>query len=135
MSEKMVLPAGKWYIGDLCYVMHDAWTEVCDLMFPSAAEGSNMVEGVLTLKDGRQFAIFSTSYGDGVYYDQWDNEYPVDAGSIGCIRLDDIKDTDADINLGAIIDFDHDFVVSSDGENLKFGHIIIPTGAEDYDEE
>lgn len=131
----MTMPAGRYYVGDLCYVMHDAWTEAVDLMFPSAAEGFESVNGILTLKDGRQFAIFSTSYGDGVYYDQWDNEYPVDAGSIGCIRLDDIKDPDADITLGTVIDFEQDFDVGSDGENLKFGHIIIATGAEDYDEE
>lgn len=129
------MPAGRYYVGDLCYVMHDAWTEAVDLMFPSAAEGFKSVEGVLTLKDGRQFAIFSTSYGDGTYFDQQGNDYPVDAGSIGCIRVEDIKDDTADIGLGNVIDFDQDFVVESDGENLKFGHIVIVTGVEDYDEE
>ena len=129
------MPAGRYYVGDLCYVMHDAWTEAVDLMFPSAAEGYKSVEGVLTLKDGRQFAIFSTSYGDGVYYDQWGKDYGVDAGSIGCILQKDIKDDTANIGLGNIVDFDQDFVVSSDGETLKFGDIIIHTGSVDYDEE
>ena len=129
------MPAGRYYVGDLCYVMHDAWTEAVDLMFPSAAEGYKSVEGVMKLKDGRQFAIFSTAYGDGYYSDNLGNDYPVDAGSIGCIRVEDIKDDTADIGLGNVIDFDQDFVVESDGENLKFGHIVIATGVEDYDEE
>ena len=131
----MTMPAGQYYVGDLCYVMHDAWTEVCDLMFPSAAETFGMADGVMTLKDGRKFAVFSTAYGDGVYGDQYGHDYPVDAGSIGCIRVEDIKDATADLGLGAIIDFEQDFDVYSDGENLTFGHIVIPTGAEDYDEE
>ena len=29
-------PAGEYYIGDLCYVMHAEWGEVCDLMFAAA---------------------------------------------------------------------------------------------------
>lgn len=129
----MIMPAGRYYVGDLCYVMHDAWDEVCSLMFPDDTFSPN--EGVMTLKDGRRFAIFGTAYGDGYYSDNIGNDYPVDAGSIGCILVDDIKDSKEDHVLGNVIDFDHDFVVSSDGENLKFGHIIIPTGAEDYDEE
>ena len=35
-------PAGEYYIGDLCYVMHAEWGEVCNLMF--AAAGDDMVE-------------------------------------------------------------------------------------------
>lgn len=130
----MIMPAGRYFVGDLCYVMHDAWSEVVDLMFPTE-DGNAAVDGILTLKDGRQFAIFSTAYGDGVYYDQWGNDFPVDAGSIGCIRMEDIKDPDADITLGTVIDFEQDFVVGSDGTVLRFGYIYIATGYDDYDEE
>ena len=28
-----MFPAGKYYVGDLCYVMHDEWDEVCGLFF------------------------------------------------------------------------------------------------------
>jgi hypothetical protein len=30
----MTMPAGRYYIGDLCYVMHDEWDEACALFFP-----------------------------------------------------------------------------------------------------
>ena len=32
----IMLPAGKYYIGDLCYVIHntDTWHEITNLVFP-----------------------------------------------------------------------------------------------------
>ena len=29
----MTMKAGNYYIGDLCYVLHDEWNEVCELIF------------------------------------------------------------------------------------------------------
>lgn len=34
------MPAGRYYVGDLCYVMDDVWDEVCDLMFPLPMENT-----------------------------------------------------------------------------------------------
>ena len=63
----MTMPAGRYYIGDLCYVMHDEWDEACTLFFPTNQSGRG-IEGEFTLKDGRRFASFTTAYGDGEYY-------------------------------------------------------------------
>lgn len=136
-----MFPAGKYYVGDLCYVMHDEWDEVCGLFFKGRDDhGCN--EGVFNLKDGRRFASFNTKYGDGSYFDQFGNEYGVDAGLIGCIALNDI-DLKADGNFtsgGQIIEFKHDFVVSGnqglsrrdwDGV-INIGHIVIKTEEEEY---
>jgi len=129
----MTMPAGRYYIGDLCYVMHPEWDEVCDLFFP-ANHPPRGVEGEFTLKDGRRFASFSTAYGDGTYYSNINTEHSVDAGIIGCIRVEDIRDTEYDDpeSLGAFVDFDKPFEVSSDGSSLVFGHVVIETS---YDEE
>ena len=138
-----MFPAGKYYVGDLCYVMHNEWDEVCGLFFEGRDDhGCN--EGVFNLKDGRRFASFNTKYGDGSYFDQFGNEYGVDAGLIGCIALNDI-DLKADGNFtsgGQIIEFKHDFVVSGnqglsrrdwDGV-ITIGHIVIKTEEEvNYD--
>ena len=35
-----MMRSGTYYVGDLCYVMHPQWDEVCDLMF---ATGGNSV--------------------------------------------------------------------------------------------
>jgi hypothetical protein len=79
----------RYYVGDLCYVMHDVWDEVCDLTFPLDGDEVN---GELELADGRKFIIYGTAYGDGVYYDREGKSYGVDSGTIGAIKVDDIRD-------------------------------------------
>jgi hypothetical protein len=127
------MSAGKYYVGDLCYVMHDEWKECCNLFFPSDAPPRG-VDGEFTLKDGRRFVSYGTQWGDGVYHDQYGHSYSVDAGLIGCIKVEDIRDDISDIlRLGAIIDFNEPFECSSTDDGLiKIGFVEIPTG---YDEE
>ena len=129
----MTMPAGRYYIGDLCYVMHPEWKEVCDLFFPADAPPRG-VEGEFSLKDGRRFASFSTAYGDGTYRSNIGTDHSVDAGIIGCIRVEDIRDDAYDDieRLGAIVEFDQPFEVDSDAGLLKFGHVQIETN-NDYE--
>ncbi len=133
----MTMPAGRYYIGDLCYVMHDEWSEVCDRFFPPGTSGRG-VEGEFTLADGRRYASFSTAYGDGGYRSNIGTSHSVDSGSIGCIRVEDIRDNTYDParieELGAIVEFDQPFEVSADQGLLVFGHVEIET-ADDGDDE
>jgi hypothetical protein len=133
----MTMPAGQYYIGDLCYVMHDEWDKACAMFFPPRHEGRG-VDGEFTLKDGRRFASFGTAYGDGTYNSNIGTEHMVDSGSIGCIRIEDIQDKTYDNieRLGAIVEFDHPFEVKQISRGLiKFGHVEIETDATyDYDE-
>ena len=132
----MAMPAGKYYIGDLCYVMHDVWDEVCDLFFPPGHPPRG-VEGEFTLKDGRRFASFGTAHGDGSYSSNIDTEHCVDSGSIGCIRVEDIRDDSySDLSeLGAVVEFDQPFEVSEDQGLIVFGHVQIETNMDPWDEE
>ena len=76
----------QYYVGDLCYVMHDAWDEVCGLVpFDNS-------EHEFELEDGRKFILFSTAYGDGTHFDRKGKSYGVDSGTIGAIKVDDIRD-------------------------------------------
>ena len=96
------MQAGKYYVGDLCYVMdNDEWDQVCSIII----QGNKVFDGEFELKDGRKFAIYSTAYGDGLYNDYYGNEYSVDSGSIGCIKVEDIKAEKYDDieRLGAIV--------------------------------
>ena len=71
----MSMPAGKYYIGDLCYVMSDAeWEEFCSITI----DGHNVIDGEFQLKDGRRFATYGTAFGDGVYSDLKVVEIPDD---------------------------------------------------------
>nr|QMP83041.1 MAG: hypothetical protein [Caudoviricetes sp.] len=133
-----VMPAGTYYVGDLCYVMHDAWTECCELFFENRDDhGCN--EGVFKLNDGRVFANFNTAYGDGEYHSNIASSFCVDSGSIGCIKLEDINDDTYSIDniskLGAIHTFENDFIVSEHNGIISFGDVNIYTNDNPYYEE
>ena len=132
----MTMQAGTYYVGDLCYVMHDAWSEVCDLII----EGHSCKEGEFTLADGRKFAIYNTAYGDGTYSSNGNGSYCVDSGSIGCIRVEDIRDEtyspEVIDDLGQQIVFENDFSTRNDRGTLCFGHVEVYTGDDpSYEEE
>jgi hypothetical protein len=63
--NKTMMPAGEYYIGDLCYTLSAEWNECCELFFPGGSNQSK--EGEFTLKDGRRFVSYDTMYGDGTY--------------------------------------------------------------------
>ena len=128
----MSMPAGKYYIGDLCYVMtDDEWEEFCSITI----DGMKCIDGEFSLKDGRRFATYGTAYGDGVYHDQYGHSYSVDAGLIGCILIDDIRANNYDnlLDLGSIMEFDSSFATSGGrGDEgweglIQFGHVLIET--------
>lgn len=127
--------AGRYYIGDLAYAMHDAWDEICGLVF---AEDHGCIEGEFTLKDGRRFAMYNTAYGDGVYTDQYGREYSVDSGSIGCILLDDIRDETYDderlSELANISDISVPFETGNNRGVIRIASLIIDTTHCDYEE-
>jgi hypothetical protein len=135
-----MMPAGKYYIGDLCYVMtNEEWREFCDITL----DGTKVKDGEFQFKDGRRFATYSTAFGDGVYHDQYGHSYSVDAGLIGCILVEDIKADKYDnlLDLGAIQEFDTDFVTGGgrgtpDWQGtIQFGRVVIETNPVEEDEE
>ena len=129
----MTMPAGRYYIGDLCYVMHPEWDEFCELTI----KGNQCLDGEFALEDGRRFATFRTAYGDGTYQSNIGTSHSVDAGLIGCIRVEDIRDDQYNNieELGAIVEFDQPFEVLADQGLIVFGHVQIETAAdeEEYD--
>lgn len=124
----MTMPAGTYYVGDLCYVMHPEWGEFCEITI----NGYECKDGEFALKDGRQFATYGTQYGDGMYCSNIGTEHSVDAGLIGCIRIEDIRDSVATVahmkGLGSIITFDQPFETSESDGVICFGHVEINTG-------
>ena len=120
----MSMPAGKYYVGDLCYVMHDRWDELCNLTI----QDNKVLNGEFTLSDGTRFALFSTMYGDGCYEDQYGNQYPVDAGLIGCILVNDISPEErGNIKSGAVHEFAYSFTPSEHDGVIVFGDFRIDT--------
>jgi hypothetical protein len=128
-----MMQPGKYYIGDLCYVMHGEWDEFCKLTI----SGDKVLDGEFNLADGRRFATFTTAWGDGNYFDQNGKSYDVDAGLIGCIRLDDIDLTNPDNSLigGNIVEFVQPFSTFSAGGEIRIGNVLIDTDPAEVEEE
>jgi ankyrin repeat protein len=124
------MDAGEYFIGDLSYVIMDAWGEFCDLII----DGPNVKDGKFKLKDGREFVFFSTAFGDGFYTDDAGKNYSVDAGLIGAIKVTDIKDQKASIGLGNIYNFATDWhAVEIRKGVMNFGGVNIDTATTDKD--
>jgi hypothetical protein len=136
-----MMPAGEYYIGDLCYVMsEEEWDEFCSITI----QGNRCLDGEFVLSDGRRFATYGTAWGDGSYFDQHRHEYAVDAGLIGCILIKDIKiEKNNILELGNVVKIDYDFTTSggradnhSDWNGvIHIGPIRIETNAPDFGEE
>lgn len=134
----MIMPAGKYWIGDPCYVfphdgpMENKWDELLNEVdfFETLSYGE--------IDDGKiKVWAASTAYGDGHYISSNDKAFPVDAGLIGIVPLEtvqylDKKDCDLDY-CGLFIEFKESFVVMSKNGYFTFGNIVIDT--EDYDDE
>jgi hypothetical protein len=138
-QEAATMPAGRYYIGDLCYVIDDneVWSEVCSFMFQYNRETKQEEnhEGQFTLKDGRTLVIYGTRYGDGTYSSNVGTSHSVDAGVIGAM-LESQCDTKYEhiAELGAFIDFSEPWTHSGSGGSrrdwdgvIRLGHVEIQT--------
>lgn len=143
------MPAGKYYVGDLCYIIksHADWVAFLQASgederykreFVIASDGGPVVH-LTKLFDqppfeykGHQCWFSFTKYGDGGYSDNYGRGYSVDAGLIGVAPLEMCeKDTDG----GHIVEFKEPFVVSCEDGNFTIGDITIVTNGSDYVEE
>jgi hypothetical protein len=138
-NEKNLVNPVRYYVGDLCYVMHDEWDEVCDLTPYDNSEHE------FELGDGRKFILFSTAHGDGTYNDQEGKPYCVDSGTIGAIKLSDILDPGSEDIINAGLGHVHEFPAEIDGFDCYYDEgviniysVSIDTAADwdsEYDEE
>lgn len=128
LDDKILAPAGRYYIGDPCYVIKD-WSAACD----STQSGGKPIGRA----DGKEFVMLGTAYGDGGYPDQHENIYCVDSGTIGAVPLRDDEQLDEHtLSLGKVHDFPEPFICYAEGGILHFGHITIDTkDDEEYDDE
>jgi hypothetical protein len=105
----------RYYVGDLCYVMGEAWAEVCSIV------DLDNDEWEYELEDGRRFFLFSTAYGDGHYNDLDGNPYAVDSGTIGAIKVDDIRDTESlSTTVGNGLGHIHEFPAEIEGYDCSY---------------
>jgi hypothetical protein len=90
-TAEVPLPAGKYFIGDLCYVS-DAEEGSKDHAW-AAFDANGYQDGLYSSAAGN-FMVASTAYGDGSYEDSMGNFYGVDGGNLSIVAVDVLpKDT------------------------------------------
>ncbi len=137
MSEKTIssvysMPEGKYYVGDLCYILKDdSNPELTSLVVDRSKHCVN--SGKFNFKSGCHFLSFLTSYGDGFYYDQRNRRYAVDSGCIGAIKID-AENVDPEKlssikkrKLGNVINFDKKWNAYLRNGTMYFGSVVIHT--------
>ena len=96
LSKGTTLPAGLYYVGDLCYIINDKlWSELLDdtgyfgMKDPYTDEGVEPEDndGYFTFRSFQFFAS-GTAHGDGTYKDEQGKKYAVDSGTIGAFPLE-----------------------------------------------
>lgn len=118
--------AGKYYVGDPCYVVrdHKVWVQLLD--------DTNYFQNENQTYKGRTIFAEGTAHGDGCFYDYEGREYGVDAGLIGIIPFEIIEGVGCG---GQIIEFEKDFKVSADNGIFTFGDVVINTREDDSEED
>lgn len=121
----MILPKGKYFIADPCYVLKsNEYHRVLEETNHFGDDGGVFTDSVT----GDRFSVFITRWGDGLYSDQYNFHYGVDAGCIACIPVSMADSSSIERNPYInIVDFNYDFIVSSFNGMLRFGHIEIDT--------
>jgi len=119
------LPAGKYWIGDPCYVISgEEWSEFLDPYW--ALDGNG---GVFNFEEYKVCA-FSTQYGDGCYDASDGSRLGVDAGMIGAIPMELARC--GDLGLGTEVEFDEPFKCVRDFDGrMHFGSFSVMTGDEE----
>ena len=102
-----LMPAGRYWIGDLCYMQ---------------------VSHEDRIESGHMLCTY-TKYGDGVYFDQFGNEYGVDSGTLGAVDAD-VAESGSLRDLGSFFNFAEDTVMTYDEDTgqFTFGFVVIDTG-------
>lgn len=119
-----VFPPGRYYVGDLCYVMHHRWEEICAVWFDRSPAGKKIEDGHWQFNDG--MVLFEHSTGaDGLYVDTNGHEYPVDAALIGCIHEKWLDPNDVEQRAnGQMIEMDEPFFCEGTEKGISIGNKI-----------
>lgn len=123
MSKSIIVPQGKYFLGDPCYCFNaSTWTAIL--------AATDCLEEPLEYPNGELLLAFSTKYGDGLYYDQHDNNYYVDSGCIGLVPAGRIEKQPEEY-LGQFVEFPNFTVCTEEDGELSFGPYIIDTKCEE----
>ncbi len=105
---------GNYYIGDLFFVLQEEFELI---------KKSSLNEFILN--QDRKIAIYPTINLKEQYQDQFGQDYLIENGNIGCIRIEDVDSINADFSKGKIISFYDFFDTRETLSRILFGHICL----------
>jgi len=116
--KKVIIQAGKYYLGDPCYSLENSWNEVlkqteCFTKLPVAEI------------NGHQILGFKTAWGDGEYRSNTGRTFCVDAGMIGLVPVE-LAETKEPFST-MIVEFHEPTLCTNKAGLMKFGLIKIDT--------
>ena len=84
VPKALTLPAGEYYIGDLCYVLPNQWDEICKHLYK---DNLNPLPQWVKLEGKVPLEMVVVVIGDDGGYRELESGkiLPVDSGTIGCI--------------------------------------------------
>lgn len=134
VTQKVIVPAGTYMVGDPCYnVPNERWMEWLE----AADFRDKPREHVLVAElDGYPIVGVSTATGDGSYFDQTNREYGVDAGMIGLVPFAfasmkyGMSDQQEAAGIAHKIVFDESVECYYDKGVIHIGSLAIDTGPE-----
>lgn len=135
--KKFEMSAGKYFIGDPCYVMDvDDYIMLADeILACHKFDG-----GEFTVRDGQKIVVLPTKHNHSEYPSNENIFFPVDSGTIACIPIEYLLEPSGVTkkhNLeccGMIKEFPEHFKVSEYDGLLFFGDTIIETdGTYEYE--
>lgn len=124
--KSFVIPAGKYYLCDPCYIISDSRDWMDFLEACSTEDNAGHSGHYEALSDGTKILAFSTP-GDGSYSDQQGNSYSVDSGLLGLIPYSYSPDQEGIERLGKQVEFLEDTLCFTRDGILTFGNYIIDT--------
>ena len=111
--------AGRYYIGDLSYVITDqSWEHLF--------KAENFIESQKQIFKVHPIFTRNTAYGDGEFRDQKGRRYAVDSGTFGIMPSEAIEKP-IPLKLGHIVIFKQDFKADYKNGVFTFGDIVIDT--------
>lgn len=125
--KSFVVPAGKYYLCDPCYVISNADDWVGFLESCATEDSAGFSGHYEALSDGTKVLAFATKHGDGNYHDQHGNSFSVDSGLLGLIPCSYSPGYEGIERTGAQAEFTEDTLCFTRDGILTFGNHVIDT--------
>jgi hypothetical protein len=118
---KVVIQAGKYYLGDPCYSLNESWDDILK-------QSKNFKEPLIDVPEG-QILAFKTAYGDGEYPSNAGRKFCVDSGLLGLVpvSLAEKELQGRQVFNSMIVDFREPALCKKVKGKLYFGRVVIDT--------